>query len=253
MSRKKVEEQEPIKKKKTVKTETKKVVKTRVKKEKKELLPKKDQKTLKVLSRVVSIIAKVLRVCSMIILPFIFVSLVIIPLIAKDIDVGGNIIYFQDAKFVLNDDYITANIADKTYLLADNVKNIDKIVNYLNSNSITKSVTGAELLLFFAGVIITINIYLLKNTEDLFKNIYSNETPFTEENCNHIHKICRIMIAILVASIVFNIVLSLCIDNKFSVLFTPYGIVSIIVIYILYYIFTYATNMQKETKTVIYN
>lgn len=244
-------EPKPIKKK-TV-AEEKKVTKKTTRSTKKALLDKKDQKVLKVLSRIVNIIARVLKVCSMIILPIIAVTLIIIPLIFKDIKVGGNIIHFDDARIVLNDDYITVNIADKTYLLADNVRNIPEIINYLNSNSLNKLVTSIELLLLFAAVIIAINTYLLKDIEKLFYNFYKNETPFTEENTNYIHRIGHIMIIILATSVVISVTLSLCVDPAFIKCFPPYGIFTIIITYIMYYIFIYATKLQKANKTVIYD
>ena len=237
------------KEKKVVKKETKKTTKAK----EKASLNKNDQNTLKILSKVVSIIAKIVKVIAMVALPFIFISLIIIPLVFNKMEVNGNIIKFDDARFVLKDDYVTVSIADKTYLLADNINNIDRIVNYLNNSSLNKLVLGIELVLFFAGAILTVNVYLFKYMEELFKNIYTNETPFIDENCGYIRKIGRIMIATFALCLAANIVLAFFEESIINKGFTSYGIISIIVVYIIYYIFTYATNMQKINKTTIYD
>lgn len=250
MSDKKVKStKKETKEKKVVKKTTKKTTKVKDK----ALLDIKDQKVLKVLSKVVSIIAKIIKVIFMVILPFIFVSIILIPLVFSKMEVDGNIVRFDDARFVLKDDYITVSVADKTYLVAENVEHINKIVDYLNSNSLNKMVLNIELTLFFIGVILTVNVYLFKYMEELFKNFYSKETPFIEENCQYIRNIGRKMIITFALCLAFNIVLAFfgeCIFNKG---FTSYGIISIIVVYIVYYIFTYATNMQKITKSTIYD
>lgn len=243
------------KKVKSTKKETKEkeVVKKTTKERKKTLLNKQDQKVLKVLSKVVSIIAKVVKVIAMVALPFIFILLIIIPLVFNKMEINGNIVKFDAARFVLKEDYVTVSIADKTYLIADNVEHIDKIVNYLNNSSLNKLVLEIELTLFFAAVILTLNVYLFKYMEELFKNIYTNDTPFTEENCKYIRNIGRIMITTFGLCLLANIVLAFFEENMFNKGFTSYGIISTIVVYIIYYVFTYATNMQRTCKTTIYN
>lgn len=237
------------KEKKVVKKETKKTTKVK----EKALLNKNDQSTLKILSKVVSIIASILKVIAMIILPFIVISLILIPIVFNKMEINGNIVKFDNARFVLQDDYIAVNIANKTYLIADNVENIDRIVNYLNDSSLNKLVLGIELIILFAGAILAVNVYLFKYMEELFKNIYTNDTPFVDENCTYIRNIGRIMIATFALCLAANIVLAFFEESIINKGFTSYGIISIIIVYIIYYVFIYATNMQKIAKTKIYD
>ena len=153
----------------------------------------------------------------------------------------------------MSGDSITANIGDKTYLLADNIKNMNKVINFLNNNSVLKLMIGLELTLVFSIIVIIINIYLLGYIEKLFDNFYRNKTPFTNENTNYIRKIGRVMIISLVASVIFEIVLSIIIKDGYEVHFKSYSIIGILIVYIMYYIFTYATKLQDKSDCNIYD
>ena len=276
MSRKKVVEdnKEEIKKPKKTKKETNKksskVTKEEIVKEEKvtkstkkrttvkveknnPVLSKKEQKTLKVLCRIVSVITKILKVCAMIIVPIIAVVAILIPIVLSKVEVNGNIVKFNDVRFVMSNESVTAHVGDKTFVISDNVKNMDKLVDFLNSNTISKLLISLELTLIFTIIIIIINIYLLGYASKLFNNFYQGKTPFTDENNNYIRKIGRIMICSLIASFVFEFVLFIFVKDAFAIHFGTRNIIAIIVIYIMYYIFLYATKLQKENDTSIYN
>ena len=232
----------PTKKKTTIKTEKIESV-----------LSKKEQKTLKTLCKIVAVITKILKVCAMIIVPIIAIVSIIIPIIFSKIEVNGNIVKFNDIRFVMNNDYITANIGDKTYVISDHIENMDKIIDYINSNSIQRMMISLELTLIFSIIVVIINIYLLGYVERLFNNFYHEKTPFTGENSNYIKHIGKIMIISLIASIIFEFALSFFIDDISKVHFGSHNIIGIIIVYITYYIFLYAAKLQEKEKTCIYD
>lgn len=240
-----------VKKEEDVSKETKKVLKS--KKTNDGLLEKKEQKYFRIMTKFISIIAKIVRICAMIIVPILLTVMIIIPLAFKNVEFNGNIIRFNDARFVLKDDNITLNIGDKNYLVADGIKDMDKVIEFFNANSIGKITTNILLSLSFVVVILIINIYVFQYLEKLFKNFYQHKTPFEEDNCDYLRKIGRLMIINWVVAIVFSIILNLVFRNDTLFNAGSYTIMEIIGVYVCYFIFQYGTKMQKITDTTLYD
>ena len=224
-----------------------------VKQEKSILLSQKDQKYLRMITKFVSIVAKIIKICAMIIVPIILIVMILIPIVFKDVEFSGNIIRFNDTRFVLNNDTITLNIGDKNYLVADNVKDMDKVIDFFNDNSIGKITTNVLLSLAFTVAIIIINIYIFQYIEKLFSNLYRHKTPYEDENCDYIRKIGRLMIINIIVKVVFDLILSLVFKNDIMLNTSGYTIMEIICVYVCYFIFLYGTNMQKKIDTQIYD
>ena len=224
-----------------------------VKQEKSILLSQKDQKYLRMITKFVSIVAKIIKICAMIIVPIILIVMILIPIMFKDVEFSGNIIRFNDARFVLNNDNITLNIGDKNYLVADGIKNMDKVIDFFNDNSIGKITTNVLLSLAFTVAIIIINIYIFQYIEKLFSNLYRHKTPYEDENCDYIRKIGRLMIINIIVKVVFDLILSLVFKNDIMLNTSGYTIMEIICVYVCYFIFLYGTNMQKKIDTQIYD
>ena len=222
-------------------------------KEKTVLLPQKEQKYLRMITKFVSVIAKIIKICAMIIVPIILIVMILIPIMFKDVEFSGNIIRFNDARFVLNNDNITLNIGDKNYLVADGIKNMDKVIDFFNDNSIGKITTNVLLSLAFTVAIVIINIYIFQYIEKLFSNLYRHKTPYEAENCDYIRKIGRLMIINIIVKVVFDLILSLVFKNDIVLNTSGYTIMEIVCVYACYFIFLYGTNMQKKIDTQIYD
>ena len=216
-------------------------------------LTKKEQKYFRALSRIISVIAKILRVCSMILVPILIVVMIMVPFVFKDIEFNGNIIKFNNAKFILRDDSITLNIGDENYTIADNIKDMDRVLDFFYNNSFGKITAITLLSLGALTVSIIINIYVLQYIEKLFKNFRKNKTPFEIDNCQYIRNIGRIMIIEIIVALIFNVVISLLFKGIEPLNIKTFSITMIIVVYIAYFIFKYGTNMQSEIDTSIYD
>lgn len=241
--------------KKEVAKEEKTVRKTekQVKEKETALLEKKDQKTLKTLSRIVCVLAKIARVCTMIVVPFMAIIAISLPILLSKVEVNGNIIKYKDIRIVMNNDKITATVGDKVYEIADNVENMDQILEFLNTNTVLKVMISIEVSVIFAIIIFIIDIYLLGYVIKLFDNFYRNKTPFTEENSDNIHRIGKLMIYSLVAKIIGELVLAFMGTEISLAKLNSYSIIGVIVIYIAYFIFTYASKLQEKNNTCIYD
>ena len=248
-----VKEEKP-KRTRKAKTKVSEEKETKVVKAPKEevLLDKKNQKELRVISKVAYILTKIGRICLMIAIPFIFLAMIIIPFVLNKVTVDGNIIRVDDASFILNEDNVVAKIGNNTYISEEDLGVYRDVFNFLNKNDLSRLLWFVELALGFVAISAIITIYQLINIEKLFKNIHKDKVPFTTENCDHVRNICNLLIASAILSIVAEMVLGLVMPS-FDVNIASFSIIQLLVMFIVYYLFKYATEMQKKSNAVIYD
>ncbi len=226
--------------------ETKKVTKKRVSKKNKVLFNEKEQKKYKILSKIIKIFTKIGRIILMIFVPFIFLFMILIPIVFKDFKVESNIVQFNDLKLVINEDNLTIKIADESYIIG-NLEKDDQyirqdIINFLNNNSKSTIITTLEMSLFLFAVFIVLEIFILNYIEKIFDNFINEKTPFIIENANYI-----LSIAILLCAIKFmSLCLSIADINEISI--SSNGIVEILIVFVLYFVFKYGAQMQEKTE-----
>lgn len=238
-------------KKEELKQEKKVTVKNVKAKEKKEemILNKKEQKWYKVLSKIVKIFAKVLRIVLMIVVPFVFLTMMLIPIIFGKYEVNANIIKFGDVNLVIREDNIAVRIGDEVQVIDCDAEEANSIMEFFNNNSKTKIIAVAETSLLFVGVMLVLSIYLLGYVEKIFGNFVTQNTPFTKENTQNIFMIGIMMCIAEIISIVASITSWL---SFASVGFDLSAIVEILAVFVVYFIFKYATGMQNKVDTKIY-
>ena len=113
---------------------------------------------------------------------------------------------------------------DIGYKIEEGTKNIDKFMESKSSN---------EGIQFVAGVMGWI---ILVKIAKILDNIVKKETPFTEENIANMKRIsvCATIMWILMTSSIFNA-----------------GIIYILAIWIMYYIFNYGYQLQLESDETL--
>ena len=247
-----------VKKKKTTKKDdtkvktTKKVAETKkekkvkvTKKEEKNILNKEEQRKYTVLSRVIRIFAKIARVCLMILIPFIALAMILIPIVFNKFEVSANVVKFGSASIVIRDDGLSLKLGDKIHVLDCNTTELDQLVTFLSEHSKGTVVFSLELTLLILAVITIFEIYLLVYIEKLFGNFEKDKTPFTKENTDYILIIAKFLVAIKISTICMALV------GLINYGLTTVGIIEILVVFASYYIFKYATGMQKQVDTKI--
>ena len=225
--------------------ETKKVTKKRVSKKNKVLLNEKDQKKYKILSKIIKIFTKIGRIILMIFIPFIFLFMILIPIIFKDFKVESNIIQFNDLKLVINDDDLTIKIADESYVIG-HMENDDQyvrqdIINFLNNNSKSTIIMTLEMSLFLFAVFIILEIFILSYLEKIFINFINEKTPFIKENANYILSIAILLCAIKFMSLCFSIA------NINEINISSKGITEILIVFVMYFVFKYGSEIQEKS------
>lgn len=235
---------------KTKASETKKVTRVRKPKEDKVindqvLLKKDEQKNYKVLCSVVYILAKIFRIALMIFLPFLILSMVFIPIVFKRFEVSANILKFDDVSIIIRDNGISAKLGDTVHTVNCNTNEFDRVMTFLTNNSKGTIIFRFELSLLMLVTIVILAIYWLNYLELLFANFMVSKTPFTKENTDYMFKIAVYSLGLKVACLCFSLV------GVFTKCFISVNVLAIVVMFAVYYIFKYATQMQEITNTKI--
>ena len=123
-----------------------------------------------------------------------------------------------------------------------------------SNNSKFKIISYLEISIIFLLIDIIIMIIILNYVEKLFNNIKNNTTPFTLDNVNYIKKISYLMISLIIISpisnTIFNSILSTSNEENPIELI---GILEILIIFSMSYIFEYGYEIQKDSNGKIYN
>ena len=237
--------------KKTTVSETKKETKVKTTKKKVEkencLLTRKDQKTYKTLCKVTRVLAKICRVLLMIFVPFIVLSMFLVPIIFSKFEISGNVLKFDDASIIIRDTGLSFKLGDHVKVFDCNTTELDRITTYLTNHSKGSIIFAAELSLILLVGICVLDIYILMNLEDIISRSLSDKTPFTKENTDSILKIAKYLVAAKVIVIIMSF------TGLFNGSVVSVSIIEILVVYILYYVFKYATSVQKMVETKICN
>ncbi len=215
-----------------------------------------EQKKMKVLSKIISVISKIGRIFCYIAIPFICLILIASPyLIYK--------VVIKDNNLTLNLRNHNINILEKNdkvvlkvgaFVLADADKEFlnTKVMSVFENNSETKIIGYVETGFAVFLVIIILTSRIFKHLETLFDNINKGETPFTLENVSLIKKIAWKMIVIIIMSNVGGGMFELLLNTDLNMEFEIYDLVEILFLFSLAYIFEYGRLLGLETKWKIY-
>ena len=219
-------------------------------------LKKEEQKKMKALSKIISIISKIGRIFCYIAIPFICLILIITPylinrVVIKDnnltlnlLDSNINVLEESD-KVVLKYNGITLADADKEFLNT-------KVVSIFENNSKAKIIGYIETGFCVLLVTIILTSIIFKHLEILFDNINKGETPFTLENVSLIKKIAWKMIIIIIMTNIGGGVFELLLSSDLNIEFETYDLVEILFLFSLSYIFEYGRLLGLETKGQMY-
>ena len=220
-------------------------------------LNKEEQKKMKVLSKIISIISKIGRIICYIAIPFLSLILIASPyLISK--------VVIKDNNITLNFKSHNINILEKNdkvvlkfggFVLTDIDKEFlnTKVISIFENNSKVKIIGYVETGFATLLVIIILTSLIFKHLETLFDNINKGETPFTLENVSLIKKIAWKMIIIILMSNIGGGVFELLLGTELNIEFETYDLVEILFLFSLAYIFEYGRLLGLEAKGKMYD
>jgi transcriptional regulator with XRE-family HTH domain len=213
------------------------------------------QKKVKLLSKIIYVIAKIGRIFMTIAIPFIIIAMAFIPAIINKVDVKDNKIVFDGTEEYLEiieeNDAVKIKIGDNTIADEDSVEVIEKIKDILTEKkgSLIAYVEFAGACLI--GYIVLV-ILVLKHLEDLFKNINKGDTPFTLDNVNHIKKMAYFMIASILLPPIGLAIASLFIKSSVDFNLELFNLVEILFLFGMAYIFEYGYEIQLDSNGKMY-
>ena len=240
--------------KKTKKEHQEVIVKTPAK------LNEKDAKGLKILSKIIYVIAKILKVLLIISIPFLICLMVIIPAIVNNIEVGdnylkyktpsGDVLTVEGENLSLSGKY---NIRYKDQVTSEEIQYdvLGQIVKNLKEMDKTKIIVYSETIIVLGIAGIILEIVFFTYLSNLFKNIY-DKTPFTEKNINYLSKMTNILVINIIVTFLFEFIVNNFINYDIRGKFSLDSILVIMIVASLMYIFKYGYNLQKQVKSDIY-
>ena len=219
-------------------------------------LPKEKQRLLKMLSGIICVVSKILRVFAIIAAACLLFCIILVPVVIKNIKIESDSITVFDKKIEYKYDDTGVDLyIDKALIarLNDQEKvSFDTIINEISHADMARTFAFAELALIAAVASVFISYFILRYVDMLFANFKKNETPFTDENTDFLSKISYLYMISVIISIVSDIVSSLLFDSSLiNVDLT--NVFVVLVLYVITYIFEYACILQKDSKNKIFS
>lgn len=212
----------------------------------------KKQKQVKTLSNVIGLIGKIGGIVLKVAIAFIILAMVLVPYIVNNVEVGSDEITFKtDNIKVIDQDKLEIH----DIIVADIDADISQseFIEIFNTHSNAEIIGYAEAALVFLLISIVLVIFVLGYVEKLFNNIKNNNTPFTLDNVHYIKRISYLMIALIIltplSGVFVNLIFGMTeVESPFELM----GILEILIIFSMSYIFEYGYEIQKDSKGIIY-
>ena len=212
----------------------------------------KKQKQVKSLSNVIGLIGKIGGIVLKVAIAFIILAMVLVPYVVNNVEVGSDEITFKtDNIKVIDQDKLEIH----DIIIADIDADISQseFIEIFNTHSNAEIIGYAETALIFLLISIVLVIFVLGYVEKLFNNIKNNNTPFTLDNVHYIKTISYLMIALIIltplSGVFVNLIFGMTeVESPFELM----GILEILIIFSMSYIFEYGYEIQKDSKGIIY-
>ena len=214
----------------------------------------KKQKEMKTLSNVIGMIAKIGSIVLKVAIPFVILVMILIPYVVSNIEVKENKITFKTESIKIIDKN-KIEINDIIIGEFDSDLSENEVIKMFENNSSIKIICYLETAMVFLLVDVVIMIIILNYVEKLFNNIKNERTPFTLDNVIFIKKISYLMIALILITPISDTLFSIISgssnggDNPIELI----GILEILIIFSMSYIFEYGYEIQKDSNGKIYN
>ncbi len=219
-------------------------------------LKKEEQKKMKALSKIISVISKIGRIFCYIAIPFLCLILIASPYLINKVVIKDNnlTLNLRDHNINLSEKNDKVVLKVGAFVLADADKEFlnTKVVSIFEHNSKAKIIGYVETGFVVLLVTIILTSIIFKHLETLFDNINKGDTPFTLENVSLIKKIAWKMIIIILMTNIGGGVFELLLSSDLNVEFEIYDLVEILFLFSLSYIFEYGRLLGLETKGQMY-
>lgn len=218
---------------------------------------KQEQQTkMKGLSKTIAVISKICRIITLVSIPAVIASMIILGILINKVEVTNNEIKLTQASDTLSivetDNKVSIKMNDHVIADSTNQAEIIKIKEVFETHSKTQILTYVE----FGFLVLIINLILinimLHALEKLFNNINKGDTPFTLENVGYIKKMAYLMIAITILPDIIGVLFETILKTDLNIGFELFSLVEILFLFSIAYIFQYGYEIQLDSRGKMY-
>ena len=214
------------------------------------------QKKVRVLSKIIAVIAKIGWICSIVGIGLITIVAIALPIVLKNVEVKDNKIISNNNLVEITDDGNKLILKHNNIVLAteSNSQSIFIMKDLINTYSNNKGllIGYGETALITLIICLVLSILMFKKLECLFNNINKGDTPFTLENVEHIKRIAYLMIALIILPNVCGTIFEILLNKDLNISFELFNVVEILIIFVISYIFEYGDEIQLDSKGKMY-
>lgn len=206
-------------------------------------------KKMKGLSKALSIVSKVLKVFVIIGGCFSIFAMVIIPMLFKNITISENEIKVKDTSIIAfkeNDGKLEVSLLGKFIIMDSDLVEIKEVTKIFNNKSKNLFLTYVEALLFVSIVTLAILYMVLNYIDKLFKNIETQDSPFTLENSLYIKKCGYYLIALVAVPLVLSGIFEMISGTELMFTWNTVEILLILVVFAMSYVFEYGYDLENK-------
>lgn len=219
-------------------------------------LKKEKQKKMKVLSKIIYIVARIGKILTIVSSVIVLITMIALPIITSNIKIDGNkaTVFNEVLEYQRKDEeiIIIQNGKEKQITNGNNLKAANEIINIIENNELTKMTIFTEAA--FACLVATLILLYLtfKHLEELFVNIYNGDTPFTIDNVKHIKMMSYLLIGVTLLPEICGVIAEVFMKMDLDIGFGLMDLLYIIILYSLSYIFEYGYEIQLDSKGKMY-
>lgn len=219
-------------------------------------LKKEKQKRMKVLSKIIYIVARIGKILTIASSIAVLVTMIALPIITSNIKVDGNkaTIFNEVVEYKREDTKIILKQGNREEIItkSEDLKVVNEIINAIENNELTKITIFTEVA--FACLVATLILLYLtfRHLEELFVNIHNGDTPFTIDNVKHIKMMSYLLIGVTVLPDICGVIAELIMKIDLNIGFGLMDLLYIIILYSLSYIFEYGYEIQLDSKGKMY-
>ncbi len=215
------------------------------------------QRKIKGISKAIYIIARICKICIMIGIVSLALTMIIIPVLTCNVKVEENNmveIFGQNIEYQRKDVEIIIKDETGDYTISDSneVKELNKIIDILESMSMLSLTLFSEIAFGTLIAALILLYFVFKYLENLFINIHNGETPFTLENVKYIKTIAFLMIAVIIIPNIIGVVAEKIISQELGIGFEMFDLIYILFLFSMAYIFEYGYEIQLDSKGKMY-
>ena len=209
---------------------------------------KNQQKNMKIISKIIYVIALIGRIVVGIPTVCLLLVCIVFPIISNTFSIDENKIKILNYDLAYSIENNVLKIEEEEY----NINSTTDIKEFIKNHDNTFFIISIEYLLFCLTIFLVLTTLILHYLYKFYKNVYEKDTPFTIENERILKKIfifTLIEIALTkLTAVLYSIIAKIDLQVEFSII----DLIFILILFSAVYMFKYGRILQADSKSKIY-